>query len=153
MTATPKTLDPLAPMTPSDVAATQKLPPAIRKVLASTLEKDWPKLRVLQIESEEAGELVDMLPEMNRVMKYCPARLMGRVGRREITADQLDKAYTQLHDSLHGVRQALHALLHLAGFQEYRSRDEGEPSGKGGPADAANPAKSLPSARKPIPAI
>jgi len=114
-----------------DAAGAQKLPPGVRKLVASTPEKEWPKIRAFLIESEEEGELVDMLPEMNRVMKYCPARLMGRVGKREITGDQLDKAYTQLHDSLHGVRQALHTLLHLAGFMDVRLREEALPKAPG----------------------
>src|SRR5579863_6444129 len=78
----------------TDAAGSQKLPPVVRKLLASTPEKEWPKIRAFLIESQEEGELVDMLPEMNRVMKYCPGRLLGMVGKREITADQLDKAYT-----------------------------------------------------------
>src|SRR5436189_6413289 len=32
-------------------------------------EKDWPRLRAYLIECEEAGELLDLVPEMNRVMK------------------------------------------------------------------------------------
>jgi hypothetical protein len=121
---------------PSPEAATpQKLPSSVRKLLAATPEKDWPRLRVFLTESEEAGELLDLLPEMNRVMRTCPARIMGRVGRREITADQLDQAYTQLHDSMHGVRQALQAILHLAGFEDVRPPGEGGPMGKAGASD------------------
>lgn len=115
---------------PPEGAIAQKLPPAVRKLLGSAPEKDWPKIRAFLIESEEEGELVEMLPEINRVMKLCPAKLMGRVGRREISADQLDKAYTQFHDSIHGVRQALYALLQLAGFRDYRSREDREPAEK-----------------------
>src|SRR5437762_7390771 len=98
--ATPKTAESAMPGTTPENGALTKMPSALRKLLASTPEKDWPKLRGFLVECEEAGELLDLLPEMTRVMKTCPAKIMGRVGRREISADQLDKAYTQLHDSM-----------------------------------------------------
>jgi hypothetical protein len=144
----PKSPDPVPVLIAPDAAGAQKLPVAVRKLLASTPEKDWPKIRAFLIESEEAGELVDMLPEMTRVMKYCPARLMGMVGKREITGDQLDKAYTQLHDSLHGVRQALHTLLHLAGFLDVRPREEAAPRAPGG-APEPEPRVTAPPAARP----
>jgi hypothetical protein len=133
--AAPKTAESALPGTTPENGAAQKLPSALRKLLASTPEKDWPRLRGFLIECEEAGELVDLIPEMTRVMKTCPARIMGRVGRREITADQLDKAYTQLHDSMHGVRQALHELLHLAGFEDVRPPEGTNPAGQPGAPD------------------
>jgi hypothetical protein len=117
---TPKSSEPGPSPAVLETHGAQKLPTSFRKLLATTPEKEWPKIRAFLIESEEAGELVDMLPDMTRVMKYCPARLMGMVGKRQITGEQLDKAYTQLHDSLHGVRQALYTLLHLAGLLETR---------------------------------
>jgi hypothetical protein len=61
-----------------------------------------------------------MLPEMHRVMKICPPKLVGRVRKREITGDELDQGYRQLHDAIHGVRQAMYALLHLAGQKDPR---------------------------------
>src|SRR5947208_3177867 len=70
-----KTPEPATIPGASDAAGAQRLPPGVRKLLAQAPEKDWPKIRAFLIESEEEGELVDMLPEMNRVMKYCPARL------------------------------------------------------------------------------
>ena len=100
-----------------------------------TPEKDWPRLKTFLIESQEEGEIVDLLPEMNRVMKTCPARIMGRVGRREISADQLEKGWTQLYDSLHGVRQAQQELLYLAGFEDVRPPAEPDPSAKAGAPD------------------
>jgi len=130
--ALPKTAESALPRTAPENGALTKMPSALRKLLASTPEKDWPKLRAYMIECEEAGELLDLVPEMNRVMKACNARIMARVGRREITADQLDKAYTQLHDSMHGVRHALQAILHLAGFEDVRPPGETDPAGKAG---------------------
>ena len=143
-----------APTLPPDASFQFKVSPAIRKLLASTPEKDWPRIRAFLVESEEEGELVDMLPEVNRVMKVCPARLMGRVGKREITADQLDKAYTLLHDSIHGVRQALHSPLHLAGVGGPRPTDSrpsaGDvPPGRKESAPAAKPA-AAPLAPRPL---
>jgi len=132
-------------------AAAQKLPPGLRKLVATTPEKEWPKIRAFLIESEEAGELVDMLPDMTRVMKYCPARLMGMVGKRQITAEQLDRAYTQLHDSLHGVRQALYMLLHLAGLLESRP-ELGAPSLAPLAAPAPEPG-AVPATPKPKPVL
>jgi hypothetical protein len=135
---------------PADASALAPLPPALRRLLLSTPEKDWPKLRAFRIESQEEGDLVEMLPELGRVMKYCPAKLVGRVGRREISGEQLDRAYTQLHDSLHGVRQAIQGLLHLAGFQDYRPR--GEPTSGtalSGAAETGSPAKAPGNAPKP----
>lgn len=124
--------EPKAPESTAPAAADQsilsKFSPAVRKLLASTPEKDWPRIRAFLIESEEEGELIEMLPEVNRVMKFCPAKLMGRVGKREITVDQLDKAYTMLHDSIHGVRHALQSLLHLAGFRDHRTGVERMPA-------------------------
>lgn len=122
---------------PQEQAGTSKLPQAVRKLLSTTSEKEWPRIRAFLIESEEEGELVEMLPELNRVMKFCPAKLMGRVGRREITVDQLDKAYTMLHDSIHGVRHALQSLLHLAGFRDNRVGDDRTPAVPGPAGGAA----------------
>ena len=127
-------------------AGTSKLPQAVRKLLSTTPEKEWPRIRAFLIESEEEGELVEMLPELNRVMKFCPAKLMGRVGRREITVDQLDKAYTMLHDSIHGVRHALQSLLQLAGFRDNRvgeDRAPAVPGPAGGAAAAQKPTLPL----------
>lgn len=108
----------------ADQGLLSKLSPAARKLFASMPEKEWSRIRAFLVESEEEGELVEMLPEVNRVMKYCPAKLMGRVGKREISVEQLDKAYTMLHDSIHGVRHALQSLLHLAGFRDNRAAEE-----------------------------
>jgi hypothetical protein len=133
--AAPKTAESALPGTPPENGALTKMPSALRKLLASTPEKDWPRLKTFLIESQEEGQIVDLLPEMNRVMKTCPARTMGRVGRREISADQLEKGWTQLYDSLHGVRHAQQELLYLAGFEDVRPPGETDPEVKAGAPD------------------
>jgi len=143
----PKTAETTLPGTAPENGALTKLPSALRKLLVATPEKDWPKLRGFLVECEEAGELLDLLPEMTRVMKTCPAKIMGRVGRREISTDQVEKAYTQLHDSMHGVRQALQEILHVAGFEDVRPPAEPDPAGK---AEAPDP-EPLTAPRAPRP--
>jgi hypothetical protein len=138
----PKKPEAASPEKPQEAPATQKLPLSIRKLLGSTPEKDWPKIRAFLVESEEELELVEMLPEINRVMKQCPAKLMGKIWKREISVDQPDRAYTQLHDSIHGVRQAADALLELAGFRDYRG-------GEGGPAGSAPSGPEAPGLEAP----
>lgn len=98
-----------------------KFSPGVRKLLASTPEAEWPHIRAFLIESEEEGELLDLVPGVNRVMKYCPPMMMGRVGKREIEPDMLDLAYGLFHESIHGLRSAVFALLDLAGCRDYRS--------------------------------
>ncbi len=97
-----------------------KIPAAVKKLMLATPRKDWPKIRALLVESEEEVELVELLAEMNRVMKICPGKLVGRVRKHEITGDQLDQGYTQINDAINGVEQALYALLHLAGYKDFR---------------------------------
>ncbi|HEV3029373.1 MAG TPA: hypothetical protein VG457_17470 [Planctomycetota bacterium] len=128
-----------------DIPATPKLPLAIWRLLGATPETEWPKIRAFLVGSEEELELVDMLPEINRVMNQCPSKLMGRIWKREISIDQPDRAYIQLHDSIHGVRQAAEAVLELAGFRDYRGGDGG-PTGSG----ASGPGTSV--RETPVPA-
>jgi hypothetical protein len=114
----------------------ERIPAALRKVLRATPSDEWSKIRFFLVESEEEGELVELLPEMRRGMKTCMPKLVKRVRKREITAQELDRGYMQLHDAIHGVRQALYALLHLAGYRDYRipkAPNAGE--GPGGPAE------------------
>jgi len=134
-----------APGRPPEIPATQKLPLAIQRLLEATPENDWPRIRAFLVESEEELELVDLLPEINRVMKQCPGKLMGRIWKREIQADQPDPAYTRLHDSIHGVRQAAEALLELAGFWDFRKGDGGRAGiGASGPEAPALEAPAPP---------
>jgi hypothetical protein len=118
-----------------------RLPAALRKMLQATPKNDWSKIRAFFVESEEEGELVEMLPEMNRVMKVCPPKLVGRVLKHEITGDELEKGYMQLHDAIHGVRQALYALLHLAGYRDYQMPQSLKVGG--GPEEGSRPAAPL----------
>ncbi|HLY10443.1 MAG TPA: hypothetical protein VKW04_14165 [Planctomycetota bacterium] len=108
------------PPAAADPGILSKFSPAVAKLLTSLPERDWPRIHAFLIESEEEGELIEMLPEVNRVMKFCPAKLMGRVGKGELVAEQIDKAYARFHDSIHGVRHALQSLLSLAGIREFR---------------------------------
>ena len=146
--ALPKTSESALPGTPPENGAPTKLPSALRKLLKATPEEDWPKLRAYLVECEEAGELLDLLPEMTRVMKTCPAKIMGRLGRREISTDQAAKAYTQLHDSMHGVRQALQEILHLAGFEDVRPPAEPDPAENAGTQDPEPLSGPLPPRRE-----
>lgn len=148
MNALAKVEEPL-PGKESAAQSPDRIPQAVQKMMESTPRKLWSKIRAILIESEEEGELVEMLPEMNRVMKVCPPKLLGLVRKRKLTGAALDQGYTQLHDALHGVRQAMYALLHLAGYRDYRlpgtggsgpKDGESDPPPEPGSADAAPPA-------------
>lgn len=105
------------------ISGSDRIPAAVLKLMQATPKKEWTKIRAFLIGSEEEGELVEMLPEVNRVMRVCPPKLVGRVRKHEITGDQLDQGYQHLHDAIHGVRQALYALLVLAGFKDPEKKD------------------------------
>jgi hypothetical protein len=122
-----------------------RIPAAVQKLMNSTPRKKWSKIRAFLIESEEEGELVEMLPEVNQAMKACLPKLVGRVRKKEITGDDLDLGYQQLHDAIHGVRQALYALLVLAGFKDPELKDPKpeEPA----PADALPAAEATSTGR------
>lgn len=92
-----------------------RLSVADRKFLSATPMKSWPKVRLVFVACEEAGELVELISEMNRVMLTCPAIIMSRTGKGELGRDQGTDGYAQLHDSIHSVRNAQHAMLLLAG--------------------------------------
>jgi hypothetical protein len=136
----PKTTDPgnPRPSEPTEEGILSRFSSPVRRLLGSTPEKDWPRIRAFLIESEEEGEILDLLPEINRVMKYAPSKLMGRVGRTEITPDEVDRAYREFHDAIHGVREALGVLLGLAGLPDSRLR--GVRSPRGGARTAIPPA-------------
>jgi len=144
----PKKAEGAAPEKAPEGPVIQKLPLSIRKLLGTHPERDWAKIRAFLVESEEEQELVELLPEINRVMRLVPAKLMGRIWKREISVDQPDKAYTRLHDAIHGVRQAALELLELAGLYEYRHR---ESAGAGGAAEALSPDDSPPREGDPGP--
>jgi hypothetical protein len=88
---------------------------ADRKFLLGTPVKSWPKVRLVFVSCEESGELVELISEMNRVMRVCPAIIMSRTRKGDIGRDEGTDGYSQLHDALHGVRNAQHTMLLLAG--------------------------------------
>src|SRR5258708_7242568 len=137
---TQKSNDAAAPGKEPQNSGVERIPAAVHKLMQTTPKKEWPKIKAFLIGSEEEGELVEMLPEVNRVMRVCPPKLVGRVRKHEITGDQLDQGYQQLHDAIHGVRQALYALLVLAGFKDPEKKDFKTPEAS--PA-AAMPAEDL----------
>ena len=94
-----------------------RLSAADRKLLQATPVKGWPKLRIVSVVCQEAGELVELVPEMNRVMKICPAMILARGHRGEIPQTQGTEGYAQLHDAVNNVRNALNTMLYLAGFR------------------------------------
>ena len=107
-----------------------KIPAAVKKLMLATPRKDWPKIRALLVESREEEELWELLAEMHRVMKVCPAKLIGRVRKHEITGGQLDQGYTEINDAINGVEQALYALLHLAGYKDFRLPEDSIAAGE-----------------------
>ena len=129
-----------------DRATLERLPAAVRMLIQATPVREWPRIRACLVESQEEGDLAEILPEMNRVMRICPAKLVGLVQKREITGDELDQGYMKLHDAIHGVRQALYGLLHLAGYRDYRipqaSKTPGTPEGPAAPASSHRPEAS-----------
>ncbi len=92
------------------------LPQALGDVLRATPESEWHRLRVFLVKSEEEGELLELLPEMRRAMKFYPQRLTTRVDRGEISPKDLERSFARLHDSLHEVRASLHEMRELAGL-------------------------------------
>lgn len=137
---TQKSDDAAVPGRELQISNVGRIPASVLKLIQATPKKEWSKIRAYLIGSEEEGELIEMLPEVNRVMSVCLPKLIGRVRKHEITGDQLDQGYQQLHDAIHGVRQALYALLILAGFKDPEKKDFKTPEST--PA-AAMPAEDL----------
>jgi hypothetical protein len=137
-----RTTDPATPEKGVDPGCLERLPASVRKLVLATPEKEWSKIRAHLVESEEEGELVEMLPDMNRVMSVCPKKLLKRVLRRELSAQDFDQGFRKLHDALHGVRQAIYAILQQSGCKIPDSKpgesdEDVEP--ESGPAEAAPP--------------
>lgn len=125
-------------------APADRIPPSVQKLMQSTPLREWGRIRAFLIESEEEGDLVEMLPEMRRVMKICPPKLIGRVRKREITGEDLDRGYRQLHEALHRVREAMHALLLLAGYRDFRLPGPGKGAKNAEAAAATAPVATSP---------
>jgi hypothetical protein len=95
-----------------------RLPAAAKKFLVATGQSDWPKLRLILCGCEPAGDLIELASEMNRAMQICPPIISTREWKGQLARGTGDKAYCRLHDAVHGVRQAVHEILHLAGLQK-----------------------------------
>jgi len=117
--AGPKKSENIGPRMAAEAPPPGRVPQAVRQLMEAAPPGEWAKIRAFLIESEEEGELLELLPDMNRVMKFCPPRLVGRVPKREVTGDELDWGYMRLHDAIHGVRTAIYSILHLAGFRDH----------------------------------
>lgn len=105
-----------------------RLPAGIRRLVTTFPQREWYKLRSFLIESEEEGDLAEMLPQANRAMKICPNKIVRRIRLREITGEQVDEAYNRLHDAIHGVRKAFHELFRLSGMSEKPPRRDVRPT-------------------------
>jgi hypothetical protein len=145
----PNSTESALPEKPAPPVGPDRIPPAVRKVMESTAPKLWPKLRAYVIGSEEEGELIEMLPEMHRVMTMVPPKLLGLIRKRKLTAEAYTHGFAQLHDSLHGVRQAMYALLHLAGYKVDSPPEVEAPEEKPGEAPPELPAASPPALERP----
>ena len=142
----PRKPEAVVPAPSASAPTNPPLPVSIRQLLGATPLADWPKIRAFLAESEEELELIELLPLIHRVMMQGPSRLMGRIWKREISVDQPDRAYSRLHDSIHGVRQAALALLELAGFRDFRACEEG-------PLPGAAPGRDLPIWKARVPEL
>jgi len=124
---TQKSNHPEVPGRELQISSIGRIPVSVLKVIQATPKKDWSRIRAYLVGSDEEGQLIDMLPDVNRVMSICLPKLIGRVRKHEIRGDQLDQAYQQLHDAISGVRQAIYALLLLAGFKDPEKKDPKAP--------------------------
>lgn len=93
-----------------------KLSAGLRRLLESLPERDWYRIRSFHIQSDEEGQLAEMLPLMRRAMEICPPKVIARIRAKEITGNQVDDGYRKLHESIHGVREALLHLFELSGI-------------------------------------
>lgn len=138
---TQKSNDPEVPGRELQISNVGRIPASVLKLIQGTPKKEWSRIRAYLVGSDEEGQLIDMLPEMNRVMSICLPKLIGRVRKHEITGDQLDQSYQQLHDAINGVRQAIYALLILAGFKDPEKKDPKTPESAAATKPAEDPAR------------
>lgn len=92
----------------------ERLSLSLKNLLRTLPEHEWNQIRAFRVESDEEGQLLEMVPRVNRAMKICPGQVIRRLNMKKITAQEIDEAYNRLHDALHGVRQALQELFKLA---------------------------------------
>lgn len=93
-----------------------KLSAGLRRLLESLPEREWYRIRAFHIQSDEEGQLAEMLPLIRRAMEACPPKVIARIRAKEITGNQVDDGYRKLHESIHGVREALLHLFELSGI-------------------------------------
>ena len=84
----------------------ERLSLSLKNLLGALPEREWNQIRAFHVESDEEGQLLEMVPRMNRAMKICPGQVIRRLNLRKITAQEIDEAYNRLHDAIQGVRQA-----------------------------------------------
>ena len=93
-----------------------KLSAGLRRLLESLPEREWYRIRAFHIQSDEEGQLAEMLPLIRRAMEACPPKVIARILSKEITGSQVDDGYRKLHESIHGVREALLHLFEISGI-------------------------------------
>lgn len=91
----------------------KQLPTALRQLLLNTPERLWHRLRGYHIETEVEGELIELLPDLWRAMMRHPDTLSARINRGELPPEVFDQAFGRVHDSIHGVKDALQELEEL----------------------------------------
>lgn len=122
---------------PAAAPAFPSLPPALQSMLAALPVESWPKIRIVLVETEEEGELVELLPDLKRAMMFCPPRLVTRQKAGELEVGMFDRCYARLHEALHGVREAVSTILDLGGLRA-RERAGQTPRGAAPPAGPPN---------------
>ena len=95
--------DPETPDTENapDQVPWQKIPLGIRRFLRSIPEREWHKVKAFLINSDEEGQIGEMLPLARRAMDLCPPRMIARIRSKEITGKE-----DALHSALSMCREA-----------------------------------------------
>ncbi len=137
--AEPKKSEGTATSKAPEAALLDRLPATAKKFLLATGENDWPQLRLILCGCEPAGDLIELASEMNRAMQICPPIISTREWNGQLARGTGDKAYCRLHDAVHGVRQALHEILHLAGLLKVVQPRPAKPDGNSPAKQGAEP--------------
>ena len=126
---------------PENLIPIAKLSAGLRRLLESMPEREWYRIRSFLIQTDEEGQLAEMLPLTRRAMEICPPKVIARIRAKEITGNQVDDGYRKLHESIHGVREALLHLFELAGVSLDRPvrRPYARKAGPVGPEEASPP--------------